>query len=73
MVLKSVGGMTAVGLLGPVGLVAAATVPAYLVYRRLFAREDASLREAVAALTAEVETRSAEGERGEEAVGEAAS
>jgi len=70
MVLKSVGGMAAVGLLGPVGLVAGATLPAYLVYRRLFVREDAALREAVAAVTAQVEAAAGESGRLEEPDGE---
>jgi len=54
MVLKSLGGMTAVGLLGPVGLVAGATIPAFLIYRRMFVREDAALREAVTEIAAQM-------------------
>lgn len=54
MVLKSVGGLAAVGLVGPVALVAGATLPAYLIYRRLFVREDAALREAVTEISAQV-------------------
>jgi hypothetical protein len=54
VVLKSLGGLAAVGLLGPVGLVAGATLPAYLIYRRLFVREDAALRDAVAGISAQV-------------------
>ncbi|HSG09734.1 MAG TPA: hypothetical protein VLA36_15335 [Longimicrobiales bacterium] len=60
MVLKSVGGLAAVGVLGPVGLVAAATLPAYLIYRRMFVREDTALREAVTALAAQVEAGAAQ-------------
>jgi hypothetical protein len=35
--------------------VAGATLPAYLIYRRLFVREDAALRQAVAEVSAQVE------------------
>lgn len=60
MVLKSVGGMAAVGLVGPVALVAGATLPAYLIYRHLFAREDATLRGAVAEISKQIEAGSAQ-------------
>jgi hypothetical protein len=55
LVLKTLGGLGAVGLLGPAGLVIGATIPAYALYRRWFAKEDAALREAVANVAAEVD------------------
>jgi hypothetical protein len=70
LVLKAAGGMAAVGLLGPVGLIAGATLPAYALYRRWFVKEDAALRDAVARLTAQVEGAQAPGEAQQEPPGE---
>lgn len=53
--LKAVGGVAALGVAGPLALVAGAALPAWALYRRWFAREDASLRRAVADIAARVE------------------
>lgn len=54
--LKAVGGVAALGVAGPLALVAGAALPAWVVYRRWFAREDAALRRAVADIATQVET-----------------
>jgi len=55
IVLKAFGGVAALGLAGPVAVVAGATIPAWALYRRWFAREDAALRRAVADIAARVD------------------
>jgi len=54
--LKATGALAALGLATPLVLAAGATLPAWLIYRRRFRKEDAALRQAVAQIAAEVET-----------------
>jgi len=55
IVLKAFGGVAALGLAGPLAVVAGAAIPAWALYRRWFAREDAALRRAVADIAARVD------------------
>ena len=57
LVLKGVGALAALGGAAPLALAAGATLPAWLMYRRWYRREDAALREAVARISAEVGAR----------------
>lgn len=52
--LKAVGGVAALGIAGPLALVAGAAVPAWALYRRWFAREDAALRKVVLDIAARI-------------------
>jgi len=58
----TLGGIAALGALAPVALIAGAVAPAYLLYRRWFAREDAALRTAVADLAAQMRAQVRAGE-----------
>jgi hypothetical protein len=49
------GGVAALGLVGPVAVVAGAAIPTWALYRRWFAREDAALRRAVADIAARID------------------
>jgi hypothetical protein len=53
--LKVTGALAALGLATPLLLGAGATLPAWLIYRRRFRKEDAALRQAVAQIAAEVD------------------
>lgn len=55
MALKATGGLAALGGAAPLALLAGATLPAWLVYRRWFRKEDEALRDAVAQIAAEVD------------------
>ena len=60
MVMKAtVGGLTGLGLAGPLALVAGAALPAAVVYRRWFKKEDEALRAAVAEISAQIEAQGA--------------
>ncbi len=54
MVLKGMGLLAAMGGAAPLALAAGATLPAWLVYRRWYRKEDAALRQAVAHIATEV-------------------
>lgn len=54
MVLKGVGALAVLGVGTPLALAAGATLPAWLMYRRWYRKEDAALRRAVAHIAAEV-------------------
>lgn len=55
ILLKAVGGVAALGMAGPLALVAGAAIPGWALYRRLFRREDDALRHAVAEIAASVD------------------
>jgi len=59
IVLKAFGGVAALGLAGPVAVVAGAAIPAWVLYRRWFAREDAALRRAVTDIAARIDAERA--------------
>lgn len=54
MVLKGAGVLAAMGGAAPLALAAGATLPAWLVYRRWYRKEDTALRQAIAEIAAEV-------------------
>ena len=54
VVLKTLGGVAAIGLVAPVALIAGAALPAWAFFRRGFRKEDAALRQAVAEIAARV-------------------
>jgi len=56
----TVGGMAALGVLGPVALAVGAAAPAYALYRHWFRKEDAALRRTVAEIAVQVGEDAAE-------------
>ena len=59
LIKATVGGIAALGVLGPAALLVGAAIPAYAFYRRGFMKEDAALRRAVSEITAKVEHKAA--------------